>query len=108
MLRAYLYLASAISVEIVATSLLKHTDGFTRPLPTLACVAGYGFSFFMLSLTVQTLSVGTAYALWSGIGTAVVATIGVLFLNESLDAVKVAGLALIIAGVVALNLSSAT
>lgn len=107
MLRPYVFLGLAIAVEIAATSLLKTTDGFTRPLPTTACLLGYGFSFFMLSLTVQDLSVGTSYALWSGIGTATVAAIGVLFLNESLDAVKVAGLALIIAGVVALNLSSA-
>lgn len=108
MLRAYTYLGLAIGVEIVATSLLKTTEGFTKPLPTAACLLGYAFSFFMLSLTVKDLSVGTAYALWSGIGTATVAAIGVVVLGETIDAIKVAGLALIIAGVVALNLSSAT
>jgi small multidrug resistance pump len=107
-LRAYTYLGLAIGVEIVATSLLKTTEGFTKPLPTAACLLGYAFSFFMLSLTVKDLSVGTAYALWSGIGTATVAAIGVVVLGETIDAIKVAGLALIIAGVVALNLSSAT
>jgi len=105
--RAYLFLGLAIAVEIVATSLLKTTEGFTKLVPTLACLAGYGFSFFMLSLAVKTMSVGTAYALWSGIGTATIVAIGVVFLNEAIDLVKVGGIAMIIVGVVTLNLSAA-
>lgn len=105
--RAYLFLILAIAVEVIATSLLKTTEGFTKMAPTLACLAGYGFSFFMLSLAVKSLSIGTAYALWSGIGTATVVAIGVLFLGETIDLVKLGGITMIIVGVVTLNLSAA-
>lgn len=105
--RAYLFLILAIAVEVIATSLLKTTEGFTKVLPTLGCLAGYGFSFFMLSLAVKSLSIGTAYALWSGIGTATIVAIGVLFLGEAIDLVKVGGITMIIVGVVTLNLSAA-
>lgn len=106
--RAYVYLLIAIAVEVAATSLLKTTEGFTKIWPTIGCLAGYALSFFLLALTVKTVSVGTAYALWSGLGTATVALIGVTILGERIDLIKVGGLAMIIAGVVALNLSSAT
>ncbi|MDX6744801.1 multidrug efflux SMR transporter [Actinocorallia sp. A-T 12471] len=104
----YLYLAGAIVSEVVATSLLKSTDGFSKLLPTLVCLAGYGLSFVLLAQGIaRGLQVGVAYAIWAGAGTALIAAIGVLFLNEPVSAAKVAGVALVIGGVVTLNLSGA-
>ncbi|MCD0449626.1 multidrug efflux SMR transporter [Actinocorallia sp. API 0066] len=102
----YLYLAGAILAEVTATSLLKSTEGFTRPLPTALCLIGYTVSFLLLAQGINRgLQVGLAYAIWSGVGTALIATIGVLFLHEPVTAAKVAGVALVIGGVVTLNLA---
>jgi small multidrug resistance pump len=98
-----LWLALAIASEIVATVSLKLSDGFTRPLPVVAVVAGYGLSFYALSITLRTIPLGVVYAIWSGVGTAAVVVIGLFLFRETLDAVKVAGIGLIIAGVVVLN-----
>jgi small multidrug resistance pump len=102
-----LYLALAISSEICATISLKYTHGFTRLLPSVVVVVGYSFSFALLSQALKQIPVSTAYAIWSGAGTAVVAAIGFVFLGESVNLWKVFGIALIIAGVVALNLGGA-
>jgi small multidrug resistance pump len=101
------YLAVAIACELVATSLLKSTQGFTRLAPTLVCLAGYAASFFVLSRALATLQVGVAYAVWSGVGTAAIALIGMAFLGEPLTLLKVVGVLLVIAGVVVLNLGGA-
>jgi len=102
----YFALYAAIAVEVFATSLLKATDGFTRVIPTAVCLACYTLSFGLVAQVVQRLPVGVVYAVWSGVGTAAVAGIGVVFLGESLGLVRVLGLGLVIAGVVALNLGS--
>ncbi len=104
----YLLLALAISSEICATVSMKYCEGFTRLLPSLVVVAGYVFSFAMLSQALKHIPVSTAYAIWSGAGTAVVATIGFAFLDEGVNALKLVGIVLIIAGVVALNLGGAS
>jgi small multidrug resistance pump len=104
---AYLYLLLAIAVEVVATSLLKLSDGFTKLWPTVGSLAGYAVAFMLLALVVRDMSVGVAYAVWSGLGTAAIVAIGVLFLNESVTATKVAGVLLVIGGVVTLNLGGA-
>jgi small multidrug resistance pump len=104
---SWLFLGGAIALEVVATSLLKSTEGFTRLWPTAAVLAGYGGAFYLLTLSLRELQVGTAYAMWSGIGTAAIATIGVIFLGEPLSVAKVAGIALVVAGVVVLNLGGA-
>ncbi|MDP9799407.1 small multidrug resistance pump [Catenuloplanes nepalensis] len=104
---AYLFLATAIGAEIVGTSLLKSTDGFTRLWPTVLVTACYVTSFWALSRTVQTIPVGVTYAIWSGVGTAAIAAIGAAFLGEPLSLTKVAGIGLVIAGVVTLNLGGA-
>jgi small multidrug resistance pump len=98
-----LWLALAIGSEIVATVSLKLSDGFTKPLPVVVVVAGYGLSFYALSITLRTIPLGVVYAIWSGVGTAAVVVIGLFLFRETLDAVKVAGIGLIIAGVVVLN-----
>jgi small multidrug resistance pump len=102
---AYLYLFAAIAAEVFATSTIKSTDGFTRLWPTLACLAGYIISFIALSQAVKGVQVGIAYAIWSGLGTAAIVAIGAAFLGEPITVTKVTGMALIIAGVVTLNLS---
>ena len=102
----WLYLAIAIVAEVVGTSFLKASAGFTRPLPSLAVVAGYGLAFFFLSRTLDTVPVGVAYAVWSGAGVTLVAVIGWLFFGQKLDAAACVGMGLIVAGVVVLNLFS--
>ncbi|MBB4662276.1 DMT family transporter [Conexibacter arvalis] len=103
----YLLLAIAIAAEIAATSLMKETDGFTRPLPTVACLLGYGIAFALLAQAIKSMPVGVAYAMWAGIGTAAIAAVGAMFLGEPLTAAKVGGIVLVIAGVVMLNLGGA-
>lgn len=100
----YAFLLVAIALEVAATSLLKSTDGFTRLWPTVGTLAGYAAAFVALAIVVRNLPVGVVYAVWSGIGTAAIAVIGVLFLHESLNVAKVAGVLLVIGGVVTLNL----
>lgn len=102
----WLYLMIAIVAEVVGTSFLRSAAGFTRPLPSLAVVAGYGLAFYFLSLTLEQIPVGVAYAVWSGAGVTLIAAVGWLFLGQSLDLPAILGMGLIIAGVVVLNLFS--
>ncbi|CAL9413840.1 DMT family transporter [Streptomyces sp. NPDC057838] len=103
----YLLLAGAITAEVAATTAMKYSDGFSKIGPSLLTLLGYVLSFALLAQTLKTVSVGTAYAIWAGVGTAAVATIGVAFLGEGLTVTKAAGIALIIVGVVVLNLGGA-
>ena len=102
----WVYLMVAIVAEVMGTSFLKASAGFTKPLPSLAVVAGYGLAFVFLSRTLDAIPVGVAYAVWSGAGVTLVAAIGWLFLGQKLDAAAVLGMGLIVAGVVVLNLFS--
>ena len=86
---------------------LRYSDGFTKPLPTAIVVVGYGSSFWLLCLILKQLAVGTTYAIWAGAGTAAIAVIGIVALGEPATALKLASIALIIAGVIGLNLSGA-
>ncbi|MFI1191977.1 DMT family transporter [Micromonospora sp. NPDC020750] len=104
---AYLFLVLAIASEVVGTSLLKATQGFTRPWPTLALAVAYLAAFGLLSLAVRDIPVGVAYAMWSGLGTAAIVAVGAAFLGEPLSVTKVVGVGLVIAGVVVLNLGGA-
>ncbi|WP_331766578.1 multidrug efflux SMR transporter [Embleya sp. NBC_00896] len=104
---AWLFLGFAIACEVVATSLLKSTEGFTRLWPTLTSLAGYAGAFYLLTLSLRQLQVGTAYAIWSGLGTVSIALVGAVFLNEPVTLLKAFGMALVIAGVVVLNLGGA-
>ncbi|MCX4449813.1 DMT family transporter [Streptomyces sp. NPDC087866] len=103
----YGLLAAAIAAEVAGTTAMKYSEGFTRLWPSLITVAGYLLAFSLLARTLKTLSVGTAYAIWAGVGTAAVALIGMVFLGESAGPLKVAGVLLVIAGVVVLNLGGA-
>ncbi len=104
----WLYLGVAIVSEVVATSALKAAEGFTRPLPSLVVAVGYGIAFYCLSVVLRTLPVGVTYAIWSGVGVALVALVGWLVYGQSLDLAAILGLALIVAGVLVLNLFSKT
>ena len=100
----YVTLAGAILAEVLGTTAMKYSDGFSKLWPSLGTVAGYSVAFFLLAQTLRTMAVGTAYAIWSGAGTAAIALIGILFVGESVSAAKIVGLLLVIAGVTVLNL----
>src|SRR5690625_661376 len=102
---AWFLLATAILVEVVATSFLPRTEGITKILPTILVLSAYMFAFYLLAKSLKYLEVGVAYAIWAGAGTAVVAVAGVLFLGESFNLVKVLGVAFIIGGVLMVNLA---
>ena len=104
----WLSLGLAIVAEVIATSLLKSSEGFTRLWPSLAVIVGYGAAFFFLSLTLRAIPVGVAYAIWSGVGVVLVTLIAWLAFGQKLDWPALAGIALIACGVVVLNLFSRT
>ncbi|MFF8842047.1 DMT family transporter [Streptomyces sp. NPDC015127] len=103
----YGLLAAAIAAEVAGTTAMKYSEGFSKLWPSLGTVAGYLLAFALLAQTLKTMQVGTAYAIWAGVGTAAVAAIGILFLGESAGFVKLAGIVLVILGVVLLNLGGA-
>ncbi|MFK0256890.1 DMT family transporter [Streptomyces sp. NPDC090445] len=103
----YILLAAAIAAEVAGTTAMKFSDGFTKLWPSVGTVVGYLVAFTLLAQTLKSMSVGTAYAIWAGVGTAAIAAIGMAFLGEAATAAKLAGIALIIAGVVLVNLSGA-
>ena len=102
----WLYLVIAILSEVIATSALKSADGFSRLGPSLLVVIGYASAFYFLSLTLRSIPLGIAYAIWSGVGVALVSIIGWIIYHQTLNAAALTGIALIIAGVVILSLSS--
>jgi small multidrug resistance pump len=101
----YLYLAIAIVSEVVATTALKASESFTKPLPSLLVVAGSGVAFYFLSVCLRSINVGVAYAIWSGLGIVLVTAAAVLY-KQVPDGWAILGMALIVAGVLALNLLS--
>jgi small multidrug resistance pump len=104
---AWLYLAAAIASEVVGTVFLRFTDGFTKPAPTIFVIATYAGSLWLTALALRELEISLAYAVWAGVGTAAVAVIGMAMLGESVNALKLASIALVIGGVVGLNISGA-
>ena len=102
----WLYLSVAIIAEVIATSALKASEGFTRLWPSLVVVTGYGIAFFFLSLTLKTLPVGVAYAVWSGLGVVLVSIVGLVFFGQPIDTAGAIGIGLIVSGVAVLNLFS--
>ncbi len=104
----WIFLSIAIVSEVIATSCLKAAEGFTRFWPSLVVVVGYLLAFYLLSLTLKTIPVGVAYAIWSGVGIVLIALSGWLFLGQSLDMPAVIGLTLIVIGVLVINVFSNT
>jgi len=101
----YLYLVLAVVLEVSGTSCMKLSQGFARLLPSVLIFVFYGLSFTFLTLVLKKLEVSFVYAIWSGLGTAFIAAIGIVFFRESVNAMKLISLGLVIAGVVGLNLS---
>lgn len=104
----YFYLAIAILCEVLATSFLKASNEFKEWLPSLLVILGYLGSLYFMTLSLRKLSLGTVYATWSGLGIVLVAVFGFVFYKEKLDAPAILGMALIIAGVLVMNLVSKT
>ncbi|EFO5448781.1 multidrug efflux SMR transporter, partial [Listeria monocytogenes] len=101
---SYLYLALAIVGEIIGSSLLKASEGFSKLFPTIGVIIAFVVSFFFLSLSLKTIPLNTAYSLWSGLGLVLTTIISVLIWKEKLNMASIAGITLILAGVVILNL----
>ncbi len=100
----WMFLLVAILTEVVGTSLMKASQGLTRLIPTIFMFVLYAISFVFMALALKKIEVGIAYAIWSGLGTAMIAMIGIAWFRESISLPKLAGIILIIAGVVLLNL----
>jgi multidrug resistance protein EbrA len=108
LLNSYVLLATAIICEVFGSSMLKVSNGFKKILPSIGVVLGMGSAFYCLSLALSTIPLGTAYAIWSGVGTALTALIGVIIYKENFNLKKLLGLILIIGGVVIMKLSGGT
>ncbi|BES73766.1 SMR family transporter [Marinobacter nanhaiticus D15-8W] len=102
----WLFLAAAICFEVVATSALKASEGFSKFWPSVLVVCGYALAFYFLALTLRTIPVGIAYAIWAGAGVALITLIGWLVFNQTLDLAAIIGILFIIAGVMILNIFS--
>lgn len=98
----------AVLSEVIATTSLKFSEGFTRLVPSIVVVVGYGLSFYLLSITLKVMPIGIAYAFWSGVGIILTVIAGKVIWNESLDWARVTGVVLIIVGILVINLFSKT
>lgn len=104
----WVYLSIAIVAEVLGTSFLKSSDGFSKLIPTMIVVVSYAIAFYFLSISLKSISVGVAYAVWSGVGVALIALAGYVFYGQKLDLGAISGMALIVAGVVVINLFSSS
>ena len=105
-MQQWIFLAVAIVSEVIATSALKSSESFSRLWPSLLVVVGYISAFYFMSLTLKTMPVGVVYAIWSGVGIALIALIAWVFFGQALDTPAIIGLLLIVVGVVVLSLFS--
>ena len=105
---SWAYLLIAIVAEVIATSALKASDGFSRLWPSALCVVGYGVAFYCLSLTLRHIPVGVAYAVWSGLGVVLITAVSWVLFGQKLDAAALIGMGLIVAGVVVMNVFSSS
>lgn len=105
---AYVFLGVAIVAEVIATSALKASEGFTRLGPSLIVALGYGIAFYCLSLVMKAIPVGVSYAIWSGVGIVLISLVGWLVLKQPLDLPAMLGMTLIVAGVIVIQLFSKT
>lgn len=105
---AYIYLALAIISEVAATSALKASAEFTKLVPSLVVVIGYGAAFYFMTLALRGIPLGITYAVWAGVGIVLITFVGAFFYQEAIDAAAIIGMALIIAGVVVIHVFSNT
>lgn len=101
---SWIYLILAIIMEVIGTAAMKLSQGFTKVLPSILMLAFYGFSFAFLTFAVKKIDVSVGYALWSGVVTALVATVGILYFKEPTTIIKIVSIALIVLGVIGLTL----
>ncbi|MCH7393075.1 multidrug efflux SMR transporter [Acinetobacter dispersus] len=104
----WIILFIAITAEVIATSALKSSEGFTKPIASIVVVVGYVVAFYCLSLTLKTIPVGVAYAIWSGVGIVLITTVAWFVFDQKLDIWGIIGIVLIMSGVLILNLLSKT
>ncbi len=104
----FVYLSVAIIAEVIATSALKASEGFSRLGPSLLVVAGYSIAFYCLAMVLKTVPVGIAYAIWSGVGIVLIAIVGALFFKQIPDTPALIGMGLIVSGILVMNLFSKT
>ena len=102
----WVYLGLAIFSEVLATSFLKSSEGFTKLVPSVIVVVGYCLAFYFLSLTLEEIPIGVAYAVWSGVGIAALAVVSIVFFDQKMDLAAIVGFALIILGVIVLRVFS--
>jgi small multidrug resistance pump len=105
-MKTALILFFAILSEVIATTALKLSDGFTRILPSVIVVIGYGASFYLLSISLKVIPIGLAYAIWSGVGIVLTVIAGILIWRETLDWARIIGIIFIILGILVINLFS--
>lgn len=108
MLKYWLFLLAAIISEVTATSSLKASAGFTKIMPSVVVVVGYALSFYFLSLVLKAIPIGIAYAVWAGLGIVLLAVVGWMVFGQALDAPALLGMALILAGIIIMNVFSKT
>ncbi len=104
----YIYLALAIIAEVVGTTALQASEGFTKIGPSILVVVGYGLAFYLLSLVLKFMSMGTAYAIWAGLGIVLIGVAGAVVYKQIPDIPAIIGMSLIVAGVIVINLFSNT
>lgn len=104
----YLYLALAIVAEVIGTTALQASEGFTKPLPSAVVVIGYGLAFYLLSLVLRYMDMGVAYAIWAGLGIVLISLAGAIIYKQVPDVPAMIGLALIVGGVTVINVFSKT
>ncbi|OUS27377.1 QacE family quaternary ammonium compound efflux SMR transporter [Gammaproteobacteria bacterium 45_16_T64] len=105
---AYVYLVLAIITEVAATSAIKASEEFTKPIPSAIVILGYGLSLYLLALVLRSMPVGVTYAVWAGLGVVLVTAAGAVFYKQIPDVPAMLGMSLIVAGVVVINLFSVT
>lgn len=105
-MKTFVILFVAILSEVIATSSLKYSEGFTKPIPSVVVAVGYGLSFYLLSIALKTMPIGVAYAIWSGVGLVLTVIAGIILWRETLDWAKVTGIVFILVGIVLINVFS--
>lgn len=105
-MKGWIFLAIAILGEVIATSALKSSEGFTKLVPSINVIIGYGTAFYFLSLVLKSIPIGVAYAVWSGLGVIIITVLGWVFHGQKLDTWGFVGMSLIVSGVLVLNLLS--
>ena len=107
-MKTFIILFFAIFSEVIGTSALKYSEGFSKPIPSIIVAIGYGASFYLLSIALKSMPIGVAYAIWSGVGLILTVIAGMILWKETLDLAKVTGIVLILAGIILINVFSKT